>query len=103
MHHDLEQYVPEFLSEMGVIGIIDGLDDFVAFFDERSAQGGMALLAIPRATIRRTQAGHDFLQAGNGGYIFHKELLVFPNSLTSSLEDLSTKIKIPEMTKIVPA
>jgi hypothetical protein len=36
MHHDLEQDIAEFLSQMGVIGIINSLDDFVGFFDECS-------------------------------------------------------------------
>ncbi len=47
---DLQQQVAEFLAEVGVVAIVDRLDDFVGFLDHAGAQAGVGLFAVPRAT-----------------------------------------------------
>ena len=65
VHHNMEQQVAEFLAQVGIIRAFDGIDDLVAFLDEQRPEGGVRLLAIPRAAIRSAEAGDNFLQAGD--------------------------------------
>jgi hypothetical protein len=65
MHDDVKEKVAKFLLKVGVIRPLDGVDDLIAFLDEMAAKAGMRLLAIPRAAIRRAEAGDDFAEAGD--------------------------------------
>ena len=49
VEEDLKKEVAEFFGEFGVIGAIEGVEDFVGFFDEIGAEGGVGLFAVPRA------------------------------------------------------
>lgn len=102
MHDNVQKQVTEFLPHIIIIRPVDRIHDLIAFFDQSRAEAGVGLFAIPRASVRGAEAGYDFLQLRNGVYIFHKELLVFPNSLTSSVEVRTTKMIRPNITRIVP-
>jgi hypothetical protein len=56
---DLEEEVAEFFGEFGVVAGVEGVEDFVGFFDEVGAEGGVGLLAVPRAAAGSAEAGHD--------------------------------------------
>lgn len=66
MHDDVQEEVAEFLPHVFVIRAVDGVDNFVAFFNQSRAKTCMGLLAIPRTPTGRTEAGYDFLQLGDG-------------------------------------
>jgi hypothetical protein len=55
----LEKEVAEFFGEFGVIGGLEGVEDFVGFFDEISSERGVSLFAIPGAAAGRAEARHD--------------------------------------------
>ena len=67
MEKDLEKEVAKFFSEFGVIGAVEGVEDFVGFFDEIGAEGGVGLFAVPGATVRSAEAGHDSDELFEGG------------------------------------
>ena len=60
---DVEENVPQFLLEGVVVSLVDSLEQFVDLLEDHGAEGAVGLLAIPRATPRSPQAGHD---AGEG-------------------------------------
>jgi hypothetical protein len=64
---DLEKEVTEFLGELGIVCAIEGIEDFVGFFDEISAEGGVGLLAVPGAAVGRAEARHDSDEFFKGG------------------------------------
>ena len=55
----LEKEVAEFFGEFGVIAGLEGIEDFVGFFDEIGSERSVSLFAIPGAAARGTEAGHD--------------------------------------------
>src|SRR5262245_45968541 len=57
--NDLEQEVAELLLQRRRVGGLDGLEDFVGFFDEERFQGYPRLLAIPRAPAGFPEPSHD--------------------------------------------
>ena len=59
VEEDLEEEVAKFLGEFGVVAGVEGVEDFVGFFDQVGAQGGMGLLAVPGAAAGSAEAGHD--------------------------------------------
>ena len=63
---DVEEEVSEFFAEGGGIGGVDGVDDFVAFFDELGAEGSVGLFAIPGAAAGAAQDGHDLDELFDG-------------------------------------
>lgn len=56
---DLEEEIAEFLGKFGVIRGIEGIEDFVGFFDKIRAKRGVSLFAVPRAAARRTETRHE--------------------------------------------
>ena len=56
---NLEKEVAEFFSKFGVIGAVECIEDFVGFFDEVGAEGGVGLFAVPRTATGCAKAGHD--------------------------------------------
>jgi hypothetical protein len=62
----LKQKVAQFLAEVRIVCLLDGINDLVALFDERSSEAGVRLLPVPRATTRRAQTDDDSLEAGDG-------------------------------------
>jgi hypothetical protein len=68
----LEEEVAEFLAEVGVIRVGDGVDRFAGFLEESGAQGLVGLLAVPRAAIGRAEEADDGAKAGDG---FRRELV----------------------------
>jgi hypothetical protein len=58
MEEDLEKEVAQFFGELGVVAGIEGVEDFVGFFDEIGAKGGVGLLAVPGAAARGAETGH---------------------------------------------
>jgi hypothetical protein len=69
---DLKQKVAEFLAEVGVIGIGDGVNGLAGFLEESGAEGFVGLLAVPRATVGRAEEADDGAEAGDG---FRRELV----------------------------
>jgi len=67
VEEDLEEEVAKFLGEFGVVAGVEGVEDFVGFFDQVGAQGGMGLLAVPGAAAGSAEAGHDGGEFGEGG------------------------------------
>jgi len=60
VEHHLEQNIAEFLSELGdVIGLY-GVDRLVGFFHHVLRNRAVRLLAVPRTPVRRTQGGYHF-------------------------------------------
>jgi len=59
MEENLEKEITEFFREFGVVGAVEGIEDFVGFLNEIGTEGGVGLLAVPRATVGRTKACHD--------------------------------------------
>jgi hypothetical protein len=55
----LEKEVAEFFGESGVIGGLQGVEDFVGFFDEISAKSGVSLFPVPGAATGRAKARHE--------------------------------------------
>jgi hypothetical protein len=55
----LEKEVAEFFGHSSIIRGLQGVEDFVGFFDEIGAKGGVSLLAVPGAAIGRAQARHE--------------------------------------------
>jgi len=51
-----------------VVILLDGTDTFIGLFDEIRADGVGILLAVPGATIRRTQAFNDVIQFPEGDF-----------------------------------
>jgi hypothetical protein len=55
----LEKEVAEFFGEFGVIAGLEGIEDFVGFFDEIGSERSVSLFPIPGAAAGRTEARHD--------------------------------------------
>jgi len=66
MKNRLQQKIAQFLAKIGVVVLIDRLDDFVRFLDQARAQAGVRLLPVPRAAIRGAQPRDDGAQLLNG-------------------------------------
>ena len=49
MEGDLEQQVAELFGEFCVVAAVDGVEDFVRFFDQVGTERLMSLLDVPRA------------------------------------------------------
>jgi hypothetical protein len=67
---DLKEEVAEFIGELGIVTGVEGIEDFVRFFDEVGAEGGVGLLAVPGAAGGRAEAGHEsdeFFEGWAGG------------------------------------
>jgi hypothetical protein len=65
VHDDMEQQVAEFLTEVRIIGPLDGIDHLVAFLDEKGAEAGVRLFTVPRTAVGCAKPGDDFLKAGD--------------------------------------
>jgi hypothetical protein len=59
VEEDLEEEVAELFGEFGIVAGVEGVEDFVGFFDEVGAEGRMGLLAVPGAAAGGAKAGHD--------------------------------------------
>ena len=55
----LQQQIAEFLFKMRKIAALDGVEDFVCFFERVFADGIEGLFAIPWAAAGRTKPRHD--------------------------------------------
>jgi len=55
----LEKEVAEFFGDSSIIGGLQGVEDFVGFFDEIGAKSGVSLLAVPGTAIGRAEARHE--------------------------------------------
>jgi hypothetical protein len=55
----LEKEVAEFFGEFGVIAGLEGVENFVGFFDEIGSERSVSLFAIPGAASRGTELGHE--------------------------------------------
>jgi hypothetical protein len=64
----VEQKVAEFLLEEGIIGGVDGFEDFVSFFEELAADGLVGLLLVPGATAGAAEAGDGGAEVIEGGH-----------------------------------
>ncbi|MNE74476.1 hypothetical protein D3C80_1705590 [compost metagenome] len=59
----LEQQVTEFALQVLEVAALDGVGDFVGFFEGVGDDGRVGLLEVPRAAILRVaQAGHEVEQ-----------------------------------------
>ncbi len=90
VHNDVEQDVAKLLAEVGVVGLVDGLDDLVTLLDEGGAEAGVGLLAVPGAAIGGAEAGDDVAEAGDITHMRQSEALPPLNSLISSDERRET-------------
>jgi hypothetical protein len=63
MKNHLEEKVPEFLAQVGIISGIDRSDNFIRLLQQSAAKGGVRLLAVPRTTTRIPQRRHDGAEA----------------------------------------
>ena len=59
MEKDLEEQVAELFGELGVIGGLERVEDFVGFLDKIRAKSGVSLFAVPGAAPGRAQTRHD--------------------------------------------
>ncbi len=55
----LQQQVAQFLGKVRKIAALDGVEDFVGLFQRVFPDGVERLLAIPGASVRGAQPGHD--------------------------------------------
>jgi hypothetical protein len=62
--HHLQEQIPQLLRQLPVVLPVDRIHHLVRLFDHVRAQGLVALLPIPRATVRRPQPRHDRHQIG---------------------------------------
>lgn len=90
VHDDVEQDVAQLLAEVGVVGLVNGLDDLVTLLDEGGAEAGVGLLAVPRAAIGSAETGDDVAEAGDVAHMRQSEALPPLNSLISSEERRET-------------
>ncbi len=67
VEEDLEEEVAEFFCEFGVVAGVEGVEDFVGFFDEIGAKRGVGLFAVPGAAAGGAEAGHERGEFGEGG------------------------------------
>ena len=54
VEEDLKKEIAEFFGKFGVIRGVEGIEDFIGFFDQIGAQGGVGLLAVPGTTVGST-------------------------------------------------
>ena len=59
IEQDLKQQVAEFFGQVGKVAALDGVEDFVGFFQGVFANGVEGLFAIPGAAAGSAQASHD--------------------------------------------
>ena len=59
VEQDLKEKVAEFFGKFGVVVSVQGLENFVGFFDEVRAQGGVGLFAVPWTSAGGAEVGHD--------------------------------------------
>jgi hypothetical protein len=59
VEEDLEEEVAELFGEFGVVAGVESVEDFVGFFDEVGAEGGVGLFAVPRTAAGSAETGHD--------------------------------------------
>ncbi len=59
MKDHLQQQIAQFLRHLVIVMSLDGVNEFINFFDRVKAQRHVVLLAVPRATGRRAQADHN--------------------------------------------
>jgi len=59
VEENLEEEVAEFFGEFGVVAGVEGVEDFVGFFDEVGAEGGVGLFAVPGTAAGGAETGHD--------------------------------------------
>ena len=62
MKDDLKQHVAQFLLELRHVLLVDGLQNFVGFFEQIGLQGLVGLFPIPRTSVRRPEGGHEIDQ-----------------------------------------
>src|SRR5579859_281728 len=56
---NLEQEVAEFARKFMPVTIVNGLENLISLFERIRLDGIKGLFAVPRASARTTQAGHD--------------------------------------------
>ncbi|MNE65788.1 hypothetical protein D3C80_1612950 [compost metagenome] len=62
--HHLEQQIAQFITQIGIVLALNGIQHFVGFFQGVRRDGGEGLLTIPRAThLRIAQGFHNGQQA----------------------------------------
>jgi hypothetical protein len=67
VEENLKEEVAEFLGEFGVVRGVEGVEDFIGFFDEIRAESRVGLLAVPRAAVGCAETGHDGDEFFEGG------------------------------------
>jgi len=65
--YDMGLKVAEFFGKFGVVAGVEGVQDFVGFFDQVGAEGGVGLFAVPGAAAGGAEAGHDGGKFGESG------------------------------------
>ena len=69
VEENLKQKIAEFFREFCVVRGVEGVEDFVGFFNEIRAKGGVGLFAVPRAAFRGAETGHygdEFFEGRTG-------------------------------------
>jgi hypothetical protein len=67
VEENLKKEIAELFGEFRVVSTVEGVENFVGFFNEVGAEGGVGLLAVPGAAIGRPEAGHDSDKFSEGG------------------------------------
>ena len=67
VEQDLEEEIAKFFGEFDVVGGVESVEDFVGFFDEIGAKGGVGLFAVPGAAAGGAETSHDSDEFGEGG------------------------------------
>jgi len=67
VEENLEKEGAEFFGEFGVVARVEGVEDFVCFFDEIGAKGRVGLFAVPGTAAGGAETGHDSGEFGEGG------------------------------------
>ncbi len=56
---NLEKQIAQFFRKMGKVAALDGIEDFIGFFEGVLADGIECLLTIPGAAAGRTKTSHN--------------------------------------------
>ena len=59
INYHLQQQVPQFLTEVPHIPLVDSFKNLVCLLGEIALEGGMGLLPVPRAAVGAAQPGDD--------------------------------------------
>ncbi len=57
LQHHLQKHVAQLFAQVGNVALFDGVHGLVGLFDHVAGNGGVRLLAVPRAAVGSAQGG----------------------------------------------